>query len=54
MLGVARPQTHRPTDPISELADRFVKDPADVVKVNQRVEVTVLDVETLFSEEFCK
>jgi len=25
-----------------------------VVKVNQRVEVTVLDVETLFSEEFCK
>jgi protein Tex len=27
------------------LADRFVKDPAEVVKVNQRVTVTVLDVD---------
>ncbi|HOP06833.1 MAG TPA: Tex family protein [candidate division Zixibacteria bacterium] len=30
---------------ISELADRFVKDPAEVVKVHQRVQVTVLDVD---------
>jgi len=30
---------------ISQLADRFVKDPADVVKVQQKVEVTVLDVD---------
>ena len=30
---------------ISQLADRFVKDPNDVVKVTQRVEVTVLDVD---------
>ncbi|MBW1787609.1 MAG: RNA-binding transcriptional accessory protein [Deltaproteobacteria bacterium] len=30
---------------ISQLADRFVKDPAEVVKVNQRVDVTVLDVD---------
>jgi uncharacterized protein len=30
---------------ISELADRFVKDPADVVKVHQKVTVTVLDVD---------
>jgi protein Tex len=30
---------------VSELADRFVKDPAEVVKVNQRVNVTVLDVD---------
>nr|MBN2278296.1 RNA-binding transcriptional accessory protein [candidate division Zixibacteria bacterium] len=30
---------------ISELADRFVKDPAEVVKVQQRVKVTVLDVD---------
>jgi protein Tex len=30
---------------ISQLADRFVKDPAEVVKVNQRVTVTVLDVD---------
>ncbi len=30
---------------ISELADRFVKDPADVVKVQQKVRVTVLDVD---------
>lgn len=30
---------------ISELADQFVKDPADVVKVNQKVNVTVLEVD---------
>jgi len=30
---------------ISELADRFVKNPSDVVTVNQQVEVTVLDVD---------
>ncbi len=30
---------------VSELADRFVKSPGDVVKVNQRVEVTVLAVD---------
>jgi uncharacterized protein len=30
---------------ISELADRFVKDPADVVQVHQKVTVTVLEVD---------
>ena len=30
---------------ISELADRFVKDPGDVVKVHQKVQVTVLAVD---------
>jgi uncharacterized protein len=30
---------------ISELADRFVKDPAEIVKVQQTVQVTVLDVD---------
>ena len=30
---------------ISELADRFVKDPAEVVKVRQQVTVTVLSVD---------
>jgi len=30
---------------ISEMADRFVKSPGDVVKVNQKVEVTVLAVD---------
>ncbi|MFH1480183.1 MAG: Tex family protein [Pseudomonadota bacterium] len=30
---------------ISQLTDKFVKDPRDVVKVNQRVTVTVLDVD---------
>ena len=30
---------------ISQLADRFVRDPADVVKVRQHVEVRVLDVD---------
>lgn len=30
---------------ISELSDHFVKDPADVVKVNQKVEVTVTEVD---------
>jgi uncharacterized protein len=30
---------------ISQLADRFVKDPNDVVKVHQKVTVTVLDVD---------
>ncbi|MFH1984507.1 MAG: Tex family protein [Pseudomonadota bacterium] len=30
---------------ISQLADRFVKDPADVVKVSQAVRVTVLEVD---------
>ena len=30
---------------LSQLADRFVKDPQDVVKVNRRVSVTVLEVD---------
>lgn len=30
---------------ISELSDRFVKNPADVVKVHQKVDVTVLEVD---------
>ncbi len=30
---------------ISELADRFVKDPAEIVKVHQKVKVTVVDVD---------
>lgn len=30
---------------VSELADRFIKDPAEVVKVSQKVEVTVLEVD---------
>jgi protein Tex len=30
---------------VSQLADRFVKDPAEVVKVQQRVMVTVVDVD---------
>ena len=30
---------------VSELADRFVRDPAEVVKVHQKVVVTVLDVD---------
>ncbi len=30
---------------VSQLADRFVRDPAEVVKVRQRVTVTVLDVD---------
>lgn len=30
---------------ISELADKFVKDPAEVVKVHQKVKVTVLEVD---------
>jgi len=30
---------------ISQMADRFVKDPADIVKVQQKVTVTVLDVD---------
>jgi len=30
---------------ISELADRFVKDPAEIVKVHQKVRVTVLSVD---------
>jgi uncharacterized protein len=30
---------------ISQLADRFVKEPAEVVKVQQRVMVTVLEVD---------
>ena len=30
---------------ISELADKFVKNPADVVKVNQKVSVTVLKID---------
>jgi uncharacterized protein len=30
---------------ISQLADRFVKDPNEVVKVQQRVEVTVVEVD---------
>ena len=31
---------------ISQMADRFVKDPADIVKVHQAVRVTVLEVDT--------
>jgi len=31
---------------ISQLADRFVRDPSDIVKVGQRVEVRVLDVDS--------
>lgn len=31
---------------ISEMADRFVKDPTEVVKVHQKVSVTVLEVDT--------
>ncbi len=31
---------------VSELADEFVKDPQEAVKVNQKVEVTVLEVDT--------
>jgi len=30
---------------VSQLADRFVKDPQQVVKVNQRVSVTVVEVD---------
>ena len=30
---------------ISKLADRFVKNPNDIVKVQQQVEVTVLEVD---------
>ena len=30
---------------ISQLADRFIKDASDVVKVHQRVEVTVMEVD---------
>jgi uncharacterized protein len=30
---------------ISQLADRFVKDPAEIVKVHQKVLVTVLSVD---------
>jgi uncharacterized protein len=30
---------------VSQLADRFVKDPAEVVKVHQRVQVTVVEVD---------
>ena len=30
---------------VSELADRFIKDPAEVVKVQQKVTVTVLEVD---------
>jgi protein Tex len=30
---------------ISEMADRFIKDPAEVVKVQQKVQVTVLEVD---------
>ena len=30
---------------ISELSDRYVKNPADIVKVNQKVMVTVINVD---------
>jgi len=30
---------------ISQLADRFVKDPSEVVKVRQQVEVRVLEID---------
>ena len=32
---------------ISQLADRFIKDPNEAVKVNQKVEVTVLEVDPI-------
>jgi uncharacterized protein len=32
---------------VSRLADRFVKDPAEVVRVNQKVAVTVLEVDKI-------
>jgi len=32
---------------ISQLADRFVKDPGEIVKVQQKVNVTVLEVDLL-------
>jgi uncharacterized protein len=32
---------------ISEISDRFVKDPADILKVYQKVEVTVLDIDVV-------
>ncbi len=31
---------------ISQMADRFIKDPAEVVKVQQKVDVTVLEIDT--------
>ncbi len=31
---------------VSQMADRFVKDPAEVVKVQQKVDVTVLEIDT--------
>ncbi|MFH1159482.1 MAG: S1 RNA-binding domain-containing protein, partial [bacterium] len=30
---------------ISQLADRFVRDPNDVVKINQKIQVEVLDID---------
>jgi uncharacterized protein len=30
---------------ISELADKFVKNPADIVRVQQKIEVTIMDVD---------
>ena len=36
---------------ISELSERYVKEPADVVRVHQRVEVTVLDVDLKKEED---
>jgi uncharacterized protein len=30
---------------ISQMSDRFVKDPSDIVKVHQKVSVTVIDVD---------
>jgi uncharacterized protein len=30
---------------VSQLADRFVRDPNEIVQVHQKVEVTVLDVD---------
>jgi protein Tex len=38
---------------ISELADRFVKDPAEIVKVQQTVQVTVLGVDPTESASPC-
>jgi uncharacterized protein len=31
---------------ISQLADRFVKDPSEIVRVGQKVEVRVLEIDT--------
>ena len=46
-MGLAQDRKHAADDLVDrrELADTFVKNPADVVKLNQRVGVTVLGVD---------